>query len=63
MAQSTLVVSFFVASSRYFTNTNVGVGSPGADRIIINDQCTLAGEITHTGSSVSNGFVGCTGTS
>lgn len=40
-----------------------GVGSPGADRIIINDQCTLAGEITHTGSSVSNGFVGCSGTS
>ncbi|QDS69368.1 hypothetical protein FKW77_004329 [Venturia effusa] len=38
-------------------------GSPGADRIIINDDCILAGEITHTGSSVTNGFVGCAGTS
>jgi len=37
-------------------------GSPGADRVIINTSCELAGEITHTGAS-GNDFVGCTGTS
>ncbi|KAI1108544.1 Ribonuclease/ribotoxin [Nemania sp. NC0429] len=37
-------------------------GSPGADRVIINTSCKLAGEITHTGAS-GNSFVGCSGTS
>ncbi|KAI3317170.1 ribonuclease-domain-containing protein [Xylariaceae sp. AK1471] len=37
-------------------------GSPGADRVIINTACKLAGEITHTGAS-GNNFVGCSGTS
>ncbi|KAI1083128.1 ribonuclease-domain-containing protein [Whalleya microplaca] len=37
-------------------------GSPGADRVIINTSCKLAGEITHTGAS-GNNFVGCSGTS
>lgn len=37
-------------------------GSPGADRVIINQQCELAGAITHTGAK-GNNFVGCTGTS
>jgi len=37
-------------------------GAPGADRIVINESCEIAGEITHTGAS-GNGFVGCSGTS
>ncbi|TVY58088.1 Guanyl-specific ribonuclease F1 [Lachnellula suecica] len=37
-------------------------GEPGADRVIINTSCKLAGEVTHTGAS-GNNFVGCTGTS
>ncbi|OCK93132.1 putative extracellular guanyl-specific ribonuclease T1 [Cenococcum geophilum 1.58] len=37
-------------------------GSPGADRIVFNTNCELAGEITHTGAS-GNDFVGCSGTS
>ncbi|GAP93037.1 putative guanyl-specific ribonuclease F1 [Rosellinia necatrix] len=37
-------------------------GSPGADRVIINTSCKLAGAITHTGAS-GNNFVGCSGTS
>ncbi|KAM3443975.1 hypothetical protein NHJ13734_001699 [Beauveria thailandica] len=37
-------------------------GSPGADRVIINDQCAQAGAITHRGAS-GNNFVGCSGTS
>ncbi|KAI1176108.1 Ribonuclease/ribotoxin [Nemania sp. FL0916] len=37
-------------------------GSPGADRVVINTSCKLAGEITHTGAS-GNDFVGCSGTS
>ncbi|PSK53958.1 hypothetical protein B9Z65_7764 [Elsinoe australis] len=37
-------------------------GSPGADRIIFNEYCEVAGEITHTGAS-GNDFVGCSGTS
>ncbi|KAF2141312.1 uncharacterized protein K452DRAFT_251139 [Aplosporella prunicola CBS 121167] len=37
-------------------------GSPGADRVIFNTDCELAGEITHTGAS-GNNFVGCSGTS
>ncbi|OCK81873.1 ribonuclease-domain-containing protein [Lepidopterella palustris CBS 459.81] len=37
-------------------------GKPGADRIVLNDNCELAGEITHTGAS-GNNFVGCSGTS
>ncbi|KAI1823000.1 Ribonuclease/ribotoxin [Xylaria intraflava] len=36
-------------------------GSPGADRVVINTSCKLAGEITHTGAS-GNDFVGCSGT-
>ncbi|KAI0514333.1 Ribonuclease/ribotoxin [Xylaria bambusicola] len=36
-------------------------GSPGADRVIINTSCKLAGAITHTGAS-GNNFVGCSGT-
>ncbi|KAJ2893385.1 guanyl-specific ribonuclease f1 [Zalerion maritima] len=35
-------------------------GSPGADRVVINDDCGIAGVITHTGAS-GNNFVGCTG--
>jgi hypothetical protein len=38
------------------------IGSPGADRVIINANCQLAGEVTHTGAS-GNNFVGCSGTS
>ncbi|KAK5630901.1 hypothetical protein RRF57_006616 [Xylaria bambusicola] len=37
------------------------IGSPGADRVIINTSCKLAGAITHTGAS-GNNFVGCSGT-
>ncbi|KAF4556219.1 Guanyl-specific ribonuclease F1-like protein [Elsinoe fawcettii] len=37
-------------------------GSPGADRIIFNEYCEVAGFITHTGAS-GNNFVGCSGTS
>ncbi|KHN97719.1 Guanyl-specific ribonuclease F1 [Metarhizium album ARSEF 1941] len=37
-------------------------GSPGPDRVVINDDCELAGVITHTGAS-GNNFVGCSGTS
>lgn len=33
--------------------------SPGADRVIFNDDDQLAGVITHTGAS-GNNFVGCT---
>ncbi|CAI7649757.1 unnamed protein product [Penicillium discolor] len=33
--------------------------SPGADRVIFNDDDKLAGVITHTGAS-GNNFVGCT---
>ena len=29
-------------------------GSPGADRVIINDNCDLAGVLTHTGASGNN---------
>ncbi|OBT67448.1 hypothetical protein VE03_02968 [Pseudogymnoascus sp. 23342-1-I1] len=36
-------------------------GSPGADRVVINTSCGLAGAITHTGAS-GNNFVGCSGT-
>ncbi|KAG7132819.1 Guanyl-specific ribonuclease F1 like protein [Verticillium longisporum] len=36
-------------------------GSPGADRVIINGNCAIAGQITHTGAS-GNAFVGCSGT-
>ncbi|KFY04838.1 hypothetical protein O988_00487 [Pseudogymnoascus sp. VKM F-3808] len=36
-------------------------GSPGADRVVINTSCGLAGVITHTGAS-GNNFVGCSGT-
>ncbi|KAI0382020.1 Ribonuclease/ribotoxin [Hypomontagnella monticulosa] len=36
-------------------------GSPGADRVVINTSCKLAGAITHTGAS-GNNFVGCSGT-
>lgn len=38
------------------------VGSPGADRVVINGQCSIAGIITHTGAS-GNAFVACAGTS
>lgn len=41
---------------------DAATGSPGADRVIINTACKLAGEITHTGAS-GNNFVGCDGTS
>ncbi|ROT36455.1 hypothetical protein SODALDRAFT_380768 [Sodiomyces alkalinus F11] len=38
-------------------------GSPGPDRVIIQDgDCSIAGQITHTGAS-GNAFVGCSGTS
>ncbi|KAF6821930.1 guanyl-specific ribonuclease f1 [Colletotrichum plurivorum] len=37
-------------------------GKPGPDRIIINEECVLAGQITHTGAN-GNAFVGCEGTS
>ena len=36
-------------------------GSPGADRVVYNDNCDLAGVITHTGAS-GDDFVGCSGT-
>ncbi|KAF6802315.1 guanyl-specific ribonuclease f1 [Colletotrichum sojae] len=39
-----------------------GGGKPGPDRIIINEECVLAGQITHTGAN-GNAFVGCEGTS
>ncbi|KAF3808976.1 Guanyl-specific ribonuclease F1 [Colletotrichum gloeosporioides] len=32
------------------------------DRVIINEKCVLAGQITHTGAN-GNAFVGCEGTS
>ena len=35
-------------------------GSPGADRVIFNTQCQLAGVITHTGAN-GNAFVDCMG--
>ena len=34
-------------------------GSPGPDRVIINQDCKPAGVITHTGASQRNGFVSC----
>ncbi|KAK4077790.1 uncharacterized protein Triagg1_3484 [Trichoderma aggressivum f. europaeum] len=37
-------------------------GSPGADRVVIHGQCSIAGIITHTGAS-GNAFVACAGTS
>nr|POF07067.1 guanyl-specific ribonuclease f1 [Quercus suber] len=37
-------------------------GSPGADRVIFNEDGQYAGVITHTGAS-GNNFVGCSGTS
>jgi hypothetical protein len=40
----------------------VEIGSPGADRIVINRSGSIGGEITHTGAS-NNAFVGCSGTS
>ncbi|GKT67953.1 guanyl-specific ribonuclease F1 [Colletotrichum tofieldiae] len=36
-------------------------GKPGADRVIINEKCDLAGEITQSGAQ-GNAFVGCEGT-
>ncbi|KZL68659.1 guanyl-specific ribonuclease th1 [Colletotrichum incanum] len=36
-------------------------GKPGADRVIINEKCDLAGQITHSGAQ-DNSFVGCEGT-
>ncbi|KND92689.1 Guanyl-specific ribonuclease Th1 [Tolypocladium ophioglossoides CBS 100239] len=36
-------------------------GSPGADRVVITQDCQQAGQITHTGAS-GNNFVGCSGT-
>jgi hypothetical protein len=36
-------------------------GEPGADRVVINSDCTIAGEITHTGAS-GDDFVACSGT-
>ncbi|WPH04971.1 Hypothetical protein R9X50_00786900 [Acrodontium crateriforme] len=36
-------------------------GSPGADRVVFNDQGEYAGTITHSGAS-GNNFVGCSGT-
>ncbi|ODA83870.1 hypothetical protein RJ55_02386 [Drechmeria coniospora] len=38
-----------------------GGGRPGADRVIINEDCKQVGQITHTGAS-GNNFVGCSGT-
>ncbi|KAH6603881.1 hypothetical protein Trco_007327 [Trichoderma cornu-damae] len=37
-------------------------GDPGADRVVITGQCSIAGVITHKGAS-GNGFVACAGTS
>ncbi|EFQ99851.1 guanyl-specific ribonuclease F1 [Nannizzia gypsea CBS 118893] len=37
-------------------------GSPGADRVIITEDCEQAGQITHTGAG-GNNFVACSGTS
>ncbi|PYH97636.1 RNase Ms,minor [Aspergillus ellipticus CBS 707.79] len=34
-------------------------GSPGADRVIFNENDELAGLITHTGASSEDGFVQC----
>ncbi|KAL0941984.1 Guanyl-specific ribonuclease F1-like protein 1 [Colletotrichum truncatum] len=48
---------FPIRSSGVYTG-----GSPGADRVVINGNCGLAGAITHTGAS-GNNFVGCSGTS
>ena len=36
-----------------------GSTSPGADRVVFNDDCDLAGVITHTGASEQDGFVEC----
>ena len=36
-------------------------GEPGADRVVITSDGTIAGEITHTGAS-GNDFVACSGT-
>jgi hypothetical protein len=36
-------------------------GSPGADRVVFNEDGEYAGAITHTGAS-GNNFVGCSGT-
>jgi hypothetical protein len=38
----------------------VCLGSPGADRVVINKSGAHAGEITHTGAS-GNNFVACDG--
>ena len=40
----------------------IRVGSPGPDRVVITEDCELAGSITHTGAS-GNNFVACDGTS
>lgn len=48
-------------SFKYDVEANKCKGSPGADRVIINTSCRLAGAITHTGAS-GNNFVGCSGT-
>ncbi|KAM0718911.1 hypothetical protein Q7P37_005983 [Cladosporium fusiforme] len=48
-----------------FPITRSGVytgGSPGADRVVFNENCAYAGSITHTGAS-GNNFVGCSDTS
>ncbi|KAK2871993.1 hypothetical protein FQN49_002649 [Arthroderma sp. PD_2] len=37
-------------------------GSPGADRVVITEDCQEAGQITHTGASGGD-FVACSGTS
>jgi hypothetical protein len=37
-------------------------GSPGADRVVITEDCEEAGAITHTGAD-GNNFVACEGTS
>ncbi|PHH61415.1 hypothetical protein CDD81_386 [Ophiocordyceps australis] len=36
-------------------------GRPGPDRIVIDEDCREAGEITHTGAD-GNSFIGCSGT-
>ncbi|PHH79288.1 hypothetical protein CDD82_2502 [Ophiocordyceps australis] len=36
-------------------------GRPGPDRIVIDETCREAGEITHTGAG-GNSFIGCSGT-
>ncbi|KAI1107861.1 Ribonuclease/ribotoxin [Jackrogersella minutella] len=50
-------LEFPILSSGLYTG-----GSPGADRVVINQDCSQAGAITHTGAS-GNNFVGCSGTS